>query len=165
MNEPDAEPDLQHRLDLRGRRARAAHGGALRARAGRRRLSRRPRVSSRPRAVTPWIALGVMFQGLYLVGSIGLVITKRTTRYPIATGTRGRREPDREHLPHSASRHDGRGVGEHDRVRDAGGHDRRRSPGERIRFRTNGCDCCASQSRASSRTPRPNGSSVVPRAR
>ena len=36
--------------------------------------------------VTPWIALGVMFQGLYLVGSIGLVITKATSRYPIATG-------------------------------------------------------------------------------
>jgi O-antigen/teichoic acid export membrane protein len=36
--------------------------------------------------VTPWIALGVMCQGLYLVGSIGLVITKRTTRYPISTG-------------------------------------------------------------------------------
>lgn len=38
-------------------------------------------------AVTPWIALGVMFQGFYLVGSIGLVITKRTKLYPIATGT------------------------------------------------------------------------------
>ena len=37
-------------------------------------------------AVTPWIALGVMFQGFYLVGSIGLIITKRTTRYPLATG-------------------------------------------------------------------------------
>jgi len=36
--------------------------------------------------VTPWIAVGVMFQGLYLVGSIGLVITKRTTRYPVSTG-------------------------------------------------------------------------------
>ena len=36
--------------------------------------------------VTPWIALGVMFQGLYLVGSIGLVITKQTRLYPIATG-------------------------------------------------------------------------------
>jgi len=36
-------------------------------------------------AVTPWIALGVMFQGIYLVGSIGLVITKRTMRYPVAT--------------------------------------------------------------------------------
>jgi O-antigen/teichoic acid export membrane protein len=36
--------------------------------------------------VTPWIALAVMFQGLYIVGSIGLVITKRTTLYPIATG-------------------------------------------------------------------------------
>lgn len=38
-------------------------------------------------AVVPWIALGVMFQGLYLVGSIGLVITKRTSLYPIATGS------------------------------------------------------------------------------
>jgi O-antigen/teichoic acid export membrane protein len=37
--------------------------------------------------VTPWIALGVMFQGLYLVGSIGIVITKRTKLYPLATGT------------------------------------------------------------------------------
>ncbi len=36
--------------------------------------------------VTPWIALGAFCQGLYLVGSIGLVITKQTTRYPIATG-------------------------------------------------------------------------------
>jgi O-antigen/teichoic acid export membrane protein len=36
--------------------------------------------------VTPWIALGVLFQGVYLVGSIGLVITKRTSRYPLATG-------------------------------------------------------------------------------
>lgn len=36
--------------------------------------------------VTPWIALGVLFQGLYLVGSIGLVISKRTTFYPISTG-------------------------------------------------------------------------------
>ncbi len=36
--------------------------------------------------VTPWIALGVMFQGVYLVGSIGLVITKRTGWYPLATG-------------------------------------------------------------------------------
>jgi O-antigen/teichoic acid export membrane protein len=37
-------------------------------------------------AVTPWIALGVMFQGIYLVGSIGLVITKRTKVYPVSTG-------------------------------------------------------------------------------
>jgi O-antigen/teichoic acid export membrane protein len=36
--------------------------------------------------VTPWIALGVMFQGIYLVGSIGLIITKRTRQYPVATG-------------------------------------------------------------------------------
>ncbi|MEO7190769.1 MAG: lipopolysaccharide biosynthesis protein [Vicinamibacterales bacterium] len=37
-------------------------------------------------AVTPWIAIGVMFQGFYLLGSIGLVIRKRTTVYPITTG-------------------------------------------------------------------------------
>jgi O-antigen/teichoic acid export membrane protein len=37
--------------------------------------------------VTPWIALGVLCQGVYLVGSIGLVITKRTKVYPLATGT------------------------------------------------------------------------------
>ena len=37
-------------------------------------------------AVTPWIALGVMFQGIYIVGSIGLIITRRTSRYPVATG-------------------------------------------------------------------------------
>lgn len=36
--------------------------------------------------VTPWVALGVMFQGLYLVGSIGLIITRQTSRYPLATG-------------------------------------------------------------------------------
>jgi O-antigen/teichoic acid export membrane protein len=36
--------------------------------------------------VTPWIAVGVMFQGVYLVGSIGLIITKRTRQYPVATG-------------------------------------------------------------------------------
>jgi len=37
-------------------------------------------------AVTPWIALGVMCQGVYLVGSIGLIITRKTSRYPLATG-------------------------------------------------------------------------------
>jgi O-antigen/teichoic acid export membrane protein len=49
------------------------------------RLATHPRFHSAS-IVTPWIALGVMFQGLYLVGSIGLIITKRTTKYPLATG-------------------------------------------------------------------------------
>ena len=49
------------------------------------RLTTTPEFYSAAR-VTPWIALGVLCQGIYLVGSIGLVITKRTTRYPIATG-------------------------------------------------------------------------------
>lgn len=35
--------------------------------------------------VIPWIALGVTFQGVYLLTSIGLNITKQTQYYPIAT--------------------------------------------------------------------------------
>lgn len=34
----------------------------------------------------PWIALGVALQGVYLLTSIGLNITKRTVFYPISTG-------------------------------------------------------------------------------
>lgn len=37
-------------------------------------------------AVMPWIAVSVVLQGLYLVTSIGLNITKRTEFYPMATG-------------------------------------------------------------------------------
>ena len=37
-------------------------------------------------AVMPWIAVGVVFQGVYLLTSIGLNITKRTEFYPLATG-------------------------------------------------------------------------------
>jgi O-antigen/teichoic acid export membrane protein len=36
--------------------------------------------------VIPWIGLGVLLQGVYLLTSIGLNITKRTEYYPIATG-------------------------------------------------------------------------------
>jgi O-antigen/teichoic acid export membrane protein len=36
--------------------------------------------------VVPWIALGVALQGVYLLTSIGLNISKRTEYYPIATG-------------------------------------------------------------------------------
>ncbi len=36
--------------------------------------------------VVPWIAAGVVFQGIYLLTSIGLNITKQTKYYPIATG-------------------------------------------------------------------------------
>jgi O-antigen/teichoic acid export membrane protein len=36
--------------------------------------------------VVPFIALGVAFEGVYLLTSIGLNITKRTVYYPIATG-------------------------------------------------------------------------------
>jgi O-antigen/teichoic acid export membrane protein len=36
--------------------------------------------------VVPWIAIGVTFQGVYLLTSIGLNITKHTEYYPVATG-------------------------------------------------------------------------------
>lgn len=36
--------------------------------------------------VMPWIAVGVVCQGAYLLTSIGLNITKRTEFYPVATG-------------------------------------------------------------------------------
>jgi O-antigen/teichoic acid export membrane protein len=36
--------------------------------------------------VIPWIAIAVVLQGLYLLTSIGLNITKRTEFYPVATG-------------------------------------------------------------------------------
>nr|AHZ45608.1 polysaccharide biosynthesis protein [uncultured bacterium] len=36
--------------------------------------------------VVPWVGLGVGFQGLYLLTSIGLNITKATHYYPVATG-------------------------------------------------------------------------------
>jgi O-antigen/teichoic acid export membrane protein len=35
--------------------------------------------------VIPWIGLGVFFQGIYLLTSIGLNITKQTAYYPVAT--------------------------------------------------------------------------------
>jgi len=37
-------------------------------------------------AIVPWIALGVLLQGVYLLTSIGLNITKNTRYYPVATG-------------------------------------------------------------------------------
>jgi O-antigen/teichoic acid export membrane protein len=36
--------------------------------------------------VIPWIGLGIVFQGVYLLTSIGLNITKQTRFYPVATG-------------------------------------------------------------------------------
>jgi O-antigen/teichoic acid export membrane protein len=37
-------------------------------------------------AVVPWIGLSVVLQGVYLLTSIGLNITKRTIFYPVSTG-------------------------------------------------------------------------------
>lgn len=48
------------------------------------RLMTRPEFYPAARIV-PWIALGVLFQGVYLLTSIGLNITKQTALYPVAT--------------------------------------------------------------------------------
>ena len=42
--------------------------------------------------VIPWIGLGVLFQGVYLLTSIGLNITKQTRYYPVATIAAARHE-------------------------------------------------------------------------
>ena len=42
--------------------------------------------------VIAWTAIGVFLQGVYLLTSIGLNITKRTQYYPVATIDRGRDE-------------------------------------------------------------------------
>lgn len=41
----------------------------------------------RAAVVIPWIAIGVTLQGVYLLTSIGLNITRRTQYYPVATAT------------------------------------------------------------------------------
>ena len=46
--------------------------------------------------VIPWIGLGVVFNGVYLLTSIGLNITKSTNYYPVATAIAAGDEPWRE---------------------------------------------------------------------
>lgn len=48
------------------------------------RLMTRPEFYDAARVI-PWIGLGVLFQGVYLLTSIGLNITKQTRYYPLAT--------------------------------------------------------------------------------
>jgi O-antigen/teichoic acid export membrane protein len=48
------------------------------------RLMTRPEFYPAARVV-PWIGVGVLFQGVYLLTSIGLNITKQTALYPVAT--------------------------------------------------------------------------------
>ena len=43
------------------------------------------------RGVVAWTSVGVFFQGVYLLTSIGLNITRRTRYYPVSTATGGRR--------------------------------------------------------------------------
>ena len=95
-------------------------------------------------AVTPWIALGVMFQGIYLVGSIGLVITKRTTLYPIATGTAAVVSLVGYALLIPRFGLLGAAWANAHGVRHAGGGHRRHSRGACIRFTMNGAGYSAS---------------------
>ena len=78
--------------DLRRRGAGAADGGTVGGRARRgagddARLLPRARRSALEarRIVITWTAVGVLLQGVYLLTSIGLNITKRTQYYPVAT--------------------------------------------------------------------------------
>lgn len=49
------------------------------------RLMTRPEFEPAARVI-PWIGLGIVFHGMYLLTSIGLNITKQTRFYPVATG-------------------------------------------------------------------------------
>ena len=66
--------------------------------------------------VVPWIALGVAFQGVYLLTSIGLNITKHTEYIPGRDRHRRRHERDREPAARPVVRDRRRGVGEHARL-------------------------------------------------
>ncbi len=71
--------------------------------------------------VVAWTSLGVFFQGIYLMTSIGLNITRRTQVLSGLDGDRRRRE-HRAQLPvDPALRHHGRRVRERHRLRGAGG--------------------------------------------
>ncbi len=70
--------------------------------------------------VITWTAVGVFFQGAYLLTSIGLNITKNTQVLPRLDHGRGSREYRAELRAGAAIWHDGRGLGERNRVRDPG---------------------------------------------
>ena len=69
--------------------------------------------------VIPWIGLGVLFQGVYLLTSIGLNITKQTRYYPVATIAAAVDERGGEPRAGAAVRGAGRGVGQRARLRGA----------------------------------------------
>ena len=71
--------------------------------------------------VITWTAIGVFFQGIYLLTSIGLNITKRTQFYPVATMTAAATNVGLNFLLIPQLRDGRRGVGQRRRVRRAGG--------------------------------------------
>ncbi len=70
--------------------------------------------------VVAWTSLGVFFQGVYLMTSIGLNITRRTRVLSGRDGHLGRGEHRPERAAHPAIRHHGRRLRERRRVRRAG---------------------------------------------
>ena len=72
--------------------------------------------------VVAWTSLAVLFQGVYLLTSIGLNLTKRTEYLPGRDDCRRDRERRAELRADPALRHDGGGVGERGRLCPADGH-------------------------------------------
>ena len=63
--------------------------------------------------VIPWIGLGVLFQGVYLLTSIGMNITKQTRYYPVATVAAAATSVGGQPAAGPALRRARRGVGQH----------------------------------------------------
>ncbi len=105
--------------------------------------------------VVAWTAVGVLFQGIYLLTSIGLNITKRTAYYPVATVAAAASERRVEPAAHPEVRLRGGGLGERRVVRRAGGDCRRTSRSASIPFPTRRCGWCGWRWRAPRHSRRP----------
>ena len=71
--------------------------------------------------IVAWTSVGVFFQGVYLMTSIGLNITRRTGYYPVATAIAAAANVGLNVLLIPRVRHHGRGVRKRARVCHAGG--------------------------------------------
>ena len=88
--------------------------------------------------VITWTAIGVFLQGVYLLTSIGLNITKRTQYYPVATMTAAATNVGLNFLLIPRYGHRRRGVGQRRGVRGAGGARLRASRSASTRSTTSG---------------------------
>ena len=75
--------------------------------------------------VTPWIAIGVMFQGVYLVGSVGSDHHEADAAVPGSHRHRGCGQRDRQRILDPEIRRARCRLGERDRLRDTCRRDRR----------------------------------------